>query len=93
VAIGGLIDDSITKSESAVPCLGSVPLLGYLFKSISESNQKTNLYFFLTPHVIRGPEDSEEMKDNKKAEIEKLMKEGRVKMYGGFPEESDAKEE
>ncbi len=83
VAIGGLIDDSITKEESAVPCLGSVPLLGYLFKSISESNQKTNLYFFLTPHVIRGPEDSEEMKNNKKLEMEQLMKEGRIKMYGG----------
>ncbi|RJP78705.1 MAG: type II secretion system protein GspD [Desulfobacteraceae bacterium] len=83
IAIGGLIDDSITKSESAVPCLGSVPLLGYLFKSISESGEKTNLYFFLTPHVIRGPEDSETMKNNKKADIEKLMKEGRIKMYGG----------
>ncbi|MFH2063842.1 MAG: type II secretion system secretin GspD [Pseudomonadota bacterium] len=83
IAIGGLIDDSITKSESAVPCLGSVPLLGYLFKSISESGEKTNLYFFLTPHVIRGPEDSEAMKNNKKADIEKLMKEGRIKMYGG----------
>ncbi|MBA4366296.1 MAG: type II secretion system protein GspD [Desulfobacterium sp.] len=96
VAIGGLIDDSITKEESAVPCLGSVPLLGYLFKSISESNQKTNLYFFLTPHVIRGPEDSEEMKNNKKSEIEKMMKEGRIKMYGGssddlYSEDGDTK--
>jgi general secretion pathway protein D len=90
VAIGGLIDDSITKSETAVPCLGSVPLLGYLFKSISESNQKTNLYFFLTPHVIRGPQDSEEMKNNKKAEMEKLMREGRIKMYGGSLDEPES---
>jgi general secretion pathway protein D len=81
VVIGGLIDDSLTKTESAVPCLGSIPILGYAFKSMSESNEKTNLYFFLTPHVVRGAGDTDDMRNNKKKEVEKLMDEGRIKMY------------
>ncbi len=81
VVIGGLIDDSLTKTESAVPCLGSIPILGYAFKSMSESNEKTNLYFFLTPHVVRGAQDIDDMRNNKKKEVEKLMDEGRIKMY------------
>ncbi|MBW1897648.1 MAG: type II secretion system secretin GspD [Deltaproteobacteria bacterium] len=95
VVIGGLIDDSLTKQETAVPCLGSIPILGWAFKSMAESTEKTNLYFFLTPHVIRGPGDSDEMRKNKKEEVEKLLEEGRIKMYtndsGNFFQKNESK--
>ncbi|MBW1899965.1 MAG: hypothetical protein JRI61_13075, partial [Deltaproteobacteria bacterium] len=95
IVIGGLIDDSLTKQETAVPCLGSIPILGWAFKSMTESTEKTNLYFFLTPHVVRGPEDSDEMRKNKKEEVEKLLEEGRIKMYindsGNFFQKNESK--
>lgn len=80
MVIGGLIDDSFSETEYKVPCLGDIPLLGYLFKGASRAGDKTNLFIFLTPHVI---EESAEGKDILK-EKEKYMnqiEEGKIKMY------------
>lgn len=58
IVLGGLIQDDINESESKVPLLGDIPLLGNLFKSRSKSTAKTNLLVFLRPTVIRTVEDS-----------------------------------
>ena len=50
IVIGGLIDETENRGNYKVPILGDIPLLGLLFRSKSESNDKTNLYIFLTPH-------------------------------------------
>jgi len=39
VVIGGLIDDSLSETEYKVPCLGDIPLLGYLFKGVSSGGE------------------------------------------------------
>jgi general secretion pathway protein D len=52
MVIGGLIGDTLSVGNSRVPFLGDIPILGYLFKSISRSREKTNLYIFLTPYII-----------------------------------------
>jgi general secretion pathway protein D len=58
VVIAGLIEDSSSSSQTKVPGLGDIPLLGWLFKTDSSSNSKTNMFVFLTPHVVTTPEDS-----------------------------------
>jgi len=80
VVIGGLIDDTMSNSESSVPCLGSIPLLGWLFKSIGQSTEKTNLYVFLTPHVVKSPEDAKSM-FSEKDELIRGIEEGSIKLY------------
>jgi general secretion pathway protein D len=55
VVIGGLIDESQADSESKVPWLGDIPVLGWLFKTTGDSIRKRNLLVFLTPHIIRDP--------------------------------------
>ena len=80
VVIGGLIDDSFTETEHSVPCLGDIPLLGFLFRSTSRAGEKTNLFVFLTPHVIENPDESKEIYKEKKDQIDQV-KEGRIKMY------------
>jgi general secretion pathway protein D len=57
VVIGGLIDETNNESESKVPWLGNIPVLGWLFKSTDDSVRKTNLLIFLTPHIIRSRAD------------------------------------
>jgi type IV pilus secretin PilQ/predicted competence protein len=52
VLIGGLIQDSITKTRSEVPCLGDLPLLGLLFGSRGRSVDKTELVVLITPTVV-----------------------------------------
>ena len=80
IVIGGLIDDSFSKTEYKVPCLGDIPLTGWLFKSRYKGNEKTNLFVFLTPHVIENPAEAKEIYRKKKDHIDKI-KEGKIKMY------------
>lgn len=54
VVLGGLIGTNIQKTESRVPLLGSIPLLGRLFRSEGTSTKKTNLLVFITPRVIHN---------------------------------------
>jgi general secretion pathway protein D len=55
VVIGGLIGNTKSANESRVPFLGSIPLLGSLFKQTTKSNAKQELLIFLTPHIIEAP--------------------------------------
>ena len=80
LVIGGLIDDSFTTTEFKVPCLGDIPLLNFLFKSTSRAADKTNLFIFITPHVVKHPAEAEEIFQKKKDQIDQI-KEGNIKMY------------
>jgi general secretion pathway protein D len=55
VVIGGLIGNTKSANESRVPILGSIPLLGNLFKQTTKSNAKQELLIFLTPHIVQTP--------------------------------------
>ncbi|MDC6166030.1 type II secretion system secretin GspD [Paucibacter sp. XJ19-41] len=54
IVLGGLMKDEYTDGEDKVPGLGSVPLLGSLFKSENRKRIKTNLLVFLRPVVLRN---------------------------------------
>ncbi|WP_213995102.1 type II secretion system secretin GspD [Arsukibacterium sp.] len=53
VVLGGLIDEDVQESESKVPLLGDIPLLGHLFKSTSVTKQKRNLMVFIKATIVR----------------------------------------
>lgn len=53
VVIGGLIQDNVTTSTQRVPVLGSIPLLGGLFRYENRQQGKTNLMIFLRPTLVR----------------------------------------
>ncbi len=80
VVIGGLIGDDMTRTKYEVPCLGNIPLLGWLFRSSSRSGTKTNLFVFLTPHIIENPAEAKKIYEEKKEQIDKV-EEGVIKMY------------
>ncbi|MBL7171001.1 MAG: hypothetical protein ISS46_03305 [Candidatus Omnitrophica bacterium] len=54
IVIGGLIKDEKIKSVSQVPILGSIPILGILFRKKSNEIKKTELVILLTPRIITG---------------------------------------
>jgi len=70
IAIGGLIDDSFSRTEYKVPCLGDIPGLRWFFKSLTKGREKTNLFVFLTPHVIESPAEAKEVFLKKKEQID-----------------------
>jgi len=57
VVLGGLISTNRQNRVSKVPLLGDLPLLGWLFRSRSDSERKTNLLVFITPTIIKDPRD------------------------------------
>jgi general secretion pathway protein D len=57
VVLGGMMQETASNIERKIPLLGDIPLLGNLFKFSSVSRKKTNMLIFLTPHVIKTPEE------------------------------------
>lgn len=58
LALGGLIEDNSNESEQAVPILGSIPVLGALFRYRKTTNTKTNLMVFLRPVILHSPQEA-----------------------------------
>ncbi len=54
VVLGGMIDDSTSVETAQVPCVGDIPVVGWLFKTMGRGRSKTNLFVFITPHIIRN---------------------------------------
>jgi general secretion pathway protein D len=84
IVIGGLIDDTTTDNENKVPALGDIPLLGWLFKNKSKTRNKTNLYVFITPRVIKNPEEANLIYKGKKEQID-TIKGGSIKFNEKHP--------
>ena len=55
VIIGGLMANSKSDTETKIPLLGDIPILGNLFKHKIKTDSKTELLIFLTPHIIQAP--------------------------------------
>ncbi|HVW20436.1 MAG TPA: secretin N-terminal domain-containing protein [Opitutaceae bacterium] len=52
VILGGLVEDSAYTTHRTVPILGSIPVLGKAFSGDFKTSERTELIFFLTPHLI-----------------------------------------
>jgi Flp pilus assembly secretin CpaC len=60
VVLGGLAQNQVTIAQTKVPILGSIPLIGWLFRSEKEENTRTEIIVFLTPRVINTPAQVED---------------------------------
>lgn len=61
IVLGGLINEDYRVSQSKVPLLGDIPLLGALFRSETTTRQKRNLIVFLRPTILREQGESDEV--------------------------------
>jgi type II secretory pathway component GspD/PulD (secretin) len=52
LVIGGLIQDTTTRTESKIPLLGDLPLLGRAFRNEEMNRQRNELIITVTPHVV-----------------------------------------
>ena len=68
VVLGGLMRDRIIESETKVPILGDLPLLGWFFKSKKSQVEKANLLLVLTPYIIDSTEDFQRILERKMEE-------------------------
>ena len=58
IVLGGLIEDTLRETDQRVPVLGSIPILGNLFRTRSTEKLKTNLLVFIRPQILRDRESA-----------------------------------
>ncbi|MBX9838166.1 MAG: hypothetical protein K2X69_07590, partial [Silvanigrellaceae bacterium] len=72
--IGGLTQDKTTVTDSKVPLLGDIPILGWLFKRSLRNKVKTSLNVYITPHIVRNSEDLEKIYSQKIKDRDDFLK-------------------
>jgi type IV pilus assembly protein PilQ len=53
VVIGGVFTQDTGDTTGKVPLLGDIPLFGWLFKSNSKNDNKSELLIFITPKIMQ----------------------------------------
>ena len=71
VVLGGIINNSVSRTVSKIPFLGDLPIVGNLFRSTSKTDNKTELLVFLTPHVVRDPTEARRLRVQTEQELGK----------------------
>ncbi|MBI2570398.1 MAG: type II secretion system secretin GspD [Candidatus Schekmanbacteria bacterium] len=90
IVLGGLVRDEGTNQVSGVPAVSDIPVLGWLFKAKRRKMQKTNLLIFITPHVIRSPQELGALTNSRQEEIPRVPPfEGVVPEVGAAQAERD----
>jgi general secretion pathway protein D len=72
VLLGGLIEQAEGTTDTGIPGLNRIPVLGRLFGNTSRSRNRTELIVLITPRVIRGSEDARQITDDYQSKFESL---------------------
>jgi general secretion pathway protein D len=65
VVLGGLISNSHSQSGQRVPVLGSIPILGNLFRTRQAEGKRNNLMIFIRPKILRDAQQAAIQTDSK----------------------------
>ena len=55
VVIGGLMRENLTNNTAQVPVLGNIPLIGFLFRSTTETTERREVIVLITPRIVYEP--------------------------------------
>ena len=70
IVLGGLAENSTSRTRKKIPFLGDIPLLGRLFSSDKEERRRTELLVFISPFVVDTPPQVEDDARNAKASLD-----------------------
>jgi type II secretory pathway component GspD/PulD (secretin) len=62
--LGGLVDRTQESSRTGLPFLTAIPLAGHLFGSAVANRATTELFLFLTPHILEDDSDVDRLRDD-----------------------------
>ncbi len=85
LVLGGLLKDEFADSEGRVPGLGSIPVIGNLFKNTGRSRVKTNLMVFLRPVIMRDQKSADELTLDRYEYIRALQQAGQPEAKFALP--------
>ncbi len=73
LVLGGLLEDVLRESEQRVPVLGSIPILGHLFRSRKTDKVKTNLLIFIRAKILRDASQTSFETNSKYNQIRNIL--------------------
>lgn len=73
IVLGGLIQDDSTNSVQSVPGLSKIPVLGRLFRSDNDTNEKRNLLVFLHPTIVRDGKSVNSLTQKRYGQVRSLQ--------------------
>lgn len=81
LVIGGLIQQREEKTESGVPFLRKIPVLGYLFKKPEYRKTSSELLLFLTPYIVTTYKEAEDLSNPDLEKTKKDIKPGLIEKF------------
>ncbi|MEO8811025.1 MAG: type II secretion system secretin GspD, partial [Rhodanobacter sp.] len=72
VLLGGLIQQNEGKTDTGIPGLNRVPIVGRLFGTTNRNRDRTELIVLITPRIIRNSEDAKRVTDDYQEKFESL---------------------
>ncbi len=84
LVLGGLTEESYRESDQKVPLLGSIPILGRLFSSESNTKSTTNLMLFIRPIILHDREKADYFTNQKYKNVKTLQNQSKTISSGLF---------
>lgn len=83
VIIGGLMESDKSATDTKIPVLGDIPILGNLFKHRQRNDAQTELLIFLTPYIVQNPTELAALsaRERAKANAPKAFKEEELNRF------------
>lgn len=72
VLLGGQISTNQTESESGIPLLSDIPVLGNLFKVKKQNRVRTEMLMLIIPYIINDPRQAQEITDTFRQHLQQL---------------------
>ncbi|HOQ04075.1 MAG TPA: hypothetical protein PKY88_02525 [Anaerohalosphaeraceae bacterium] len=79
IVLGGLFKEQTSLSRNQVPVIGDIPVIGELFRGVSDSSTRVELIILITPHIIQRPEQAQGAE--RLADVQRLAHEARSNLY------------
>ncbi|MEJ5259430.1 MAG: secretin N-terminal domain-containing protein [Anaerohalosphaeraceae bacterium] len=79
IVLGGLFKESTNLSRNQVPIVGDIPVIGELFRGVSDNSTRVELIILITPHIIQRPEQAQGAE--RLEDVQRLAHEARSNLY------------
>lgn len=86
IVLGGMVKESVNDVYRQVPFLGSIPIIGWLFRNVERVHSKSQLLIFVTPHIYYGSEGSVDVADEIERAKMPLVPEKKKEESGAEPD-------
>ena len=73
IVLGGLIRDTATQSESGIPLIKDIPIIGKFFSTTRDDSRRTELLVLLTPRVVYNRKDASDITEEFKRKLRGLQ--------------------